>query len=332
MSNDLALKISVIICAYTENRWDDLKAAVKSVKEQTQQPLEIIIVIDHNPKLFERAQDNFPDVIVIENQGVRGLSDARNSGITASRGEMIAFMDEDAYARPDWLARLSVHYQDTHVAGVGGLVEPDWVAKKPAWFPIEFNWVVGCSYRGLPETLSVVRNMIGCNMSLRREVFEKVGGFRSGIGRVGTIPLGCEETELCIRASQGIENCLFLHEPQARVSHRVPAQRGKFSYFVSRCYAEGLSKALVTRLVGQTGLSSETSYTMKTLPQGAWQGVKDAVFHLDLSGIGRASAIIVGFGTTAVGYMVGKVAMLNPANSGTAENKGLSIDARINSE
>lgn len=322
-------KISVIICAYTENRWEDLIAAVKSVRGQTLPPFEIIVVIDHNLKLFERAQNQFPDSVVIENQGVQGLSNARNSGISASQGDIIAFMDEDAYAEPDWLARLSAHYSDPNVMGVGGLVVPAWTAKKPGWFPVEFNWVVGCSYRGLPETSSVVRNMIGCNMSLRRAAFEMVGGFRSGIGRVGTIPLGCEETELCIRVNQSILGSTFIHDPLARVSHRVPAQRGNFKYFVSRCYAEGLSKALVTKLVGQAGLSSETSYTLKTLPQGVWQGVKDAIFYLDPSGIGRAAAILAGLGVTTMGYAVGKIAMVEPAESVAVQNERLSTDGHF---
>src|SRR5262245_42192067 len=96
--------ISVIICAYTEERWLDLVAAVQSVQSQTVPAHEIIVVIDHNPTLWQRAQAALPGVSVIENSGPRGLSGTRNSGIALAEGNVIAFMDEDAMAAPDWLA------------------------------------------------------------------------------------------------------------------------------------------------------------------------------------------------------------------------------------
>src|SRR6266567_6901037 len=68
--------ISVIICAYTEDRWNDLVAAIESVQQQTLSPREIIVVIDHNPGLLERARQHASGVVV-ENTGARGLSGAR---------------------------------------------------------------------------------------------------------------------------------------------------------------------------------------------------------------------------------------------------------------
>src|SRR5439155_54307 len=82
--------------------------------------------------------------------------------------------------------------------------------ERPTWHPPEFGWVVGCSYRGLPVEPAPVRNLIGCNMSMRRELFDAVGGFTHGIGRIGTIPLGCEETEWCIRVRQRFPELEFL--------------------------------------------------------------------------------------------------------------------------
>lgn len=300
--------ISVVICAYTEKRWDDLVAAVKSVKAQTLQPAEIIVVIDHNKQLFERVRAEIEGVRVIENQEERGLSGARNSGIAVAVGDILAFMDEDAAAAPDWLAGLSAGYQDEQVMGVGGGIHPNWIEKRPRWFPQEFDWVVGCTYRGMPVTTATVRNMIGCNMSFRREVFAAVGGFRSGMGRIGTLPLGCEETELCIRAKQRWPNRRYVYNPGASVLHRVPAARGKFSYFWSRCYSEGLSKAAVSRFVGAAdGLSSEQAYTFRVLPAGVLRGIGDFLRRADLGGLGRAAAIVAGLGITTVGYVAGRL-------------------------
>lgn len=324
--------VSVVICAYTEDRWNDLVASISSIKKQTLLPLEIILVVDHNAKLLARAKGQFPEVFVVENEGVQGLSDARNSGIAVSRGDVVVFMDEDAVAEPTWLSGLMAHYNDPAVAGVGGLVLPNWIVGKPDWFPIEFNWVVGCSYRGLPEITSAVRNMIGCNMSLRREVFERVDGFRSGIGRIGTIPLGCEETELCIRIGQQFPNSKFVFEPSARVLHSVPKQRGQFRYFLSRCYAEGISKALITKLVGKDGVRSERTYTMKTLPTGIWRGFVDVFLNRDLAGLKRAIAIIIGFTVTVFGYIFGKLSFFQPLKSNSVVAQGFNIDDNFAAE
>lgn len=303
---DIMSDVSMVICAYTEARWDDLVTAVESVQRQSIPPREIIIVIDHNPRLLERVRTGIAGVVVEENREPRGLSGARNSGLRVAGGAVIAFLDDDATAAPDWLEWLIVGYEDQRVLGVGGKVEPVWPGDRPAWFPDEFNWVVGCSYRGLSPTTGPVRNLIGAGMSLRREVFEAIGGFRTGIGRVGTRPVGCEETELCIRAGQRWPQSRFLYEPRARVYHRVPASRARWDYFRSRCYAEGLSKALVSRHVGAgDGLASERRYALRTLPLGVVRGLTDAAVRRDLTGLARAGAISAGLILTAAGYLAG---------------------------
>ena len=297
--------VSVVICAYSDERWDDLVAAVESVERQTAPPAEIVVVIDHNPRLLERVRAELPHVVAVANSGERGLSGARNSGIDVARGGIIAFIDDDAAAEPDWLARLRAAYADERVIGVGGVVEPVWLAGRPRAFPSEFQWVVGCSYRGMPETTSPVRNVIGANMSFRRNVFGEIGGFRSGIGRVGKRPVGCEETELCIRAHQRNPEAVVLYVPLARVLHRVPAARTRWRYFVSRCYSEGLSKALVARIAGaRDGLATERAYAVRALTRGFGRGLAEAL-RGDVAGAGRAGAIALGLCATTAGYVVG---------------------------
>ena len=84
--------ISVIICTYTEERWDNLIAAVESVQRQSISPCEIIVVIDHNTSLYERAQATLSEVVVLENRESRGLSGARNSGTAVAQGTLIALL------------------------------------------------------------------------------------------------------------------------------------------------------------------------------------------------------------------------------------------------
>src|SRR4051794_5862320 len=106
---------SVVVCAYTERRWDDLRAAVASVAAQTVPALEVVVVCDHNPSLLARVRRELPDAVARANTGERGLSGARNTGVRAARGEVIAFLDDDAVAAPDWLQRLLEPYGDPRV-------------------------------------------------------------------------------------------------------------------------------------------------------------------------------------------------------------------------
>ena len=300
--------ISVIICAFTEERWDATVAAIESAQQQTLPPDEVILVIDHNPALLERARTTITGIIALENSEPQGLSGSRNSGLAVAHGAFIAFLDDDAIAELDWLEKLHKRCTDPQTLGTGGAVDPLWLSAQPSWFPEEFYWVIGCSYRGLPETFATVRNLYGGCGCWRKEVFDDVGNFRHGIGRVGSIPRGCEETELCIRARQRWPERVFLYEPAARIKHQVPAKRATWGYFRSRCYGEGLSKAAISRFVGaKDGLSTERSYTLRTLPLGVLRGLSDALLRRDPSGIGRATAIVVGLLTTTSGYVAGSI-------------------------
>jgi hypothetical protein len=252
-------------------------------------------------------------VVAVANDEPRGLSGASNSGVRAARGAVVAFLDDDAVAAPDWLAWLMPGYLDASVIGVGGSIAPQWSSDRPAWFPEEFDWVVGCTYRGMPEQAAAVRNLIGANMSFRREVFERLGGFRSGIGRVGTRPVGCEETEFCVRALQQLPGRRFLFEPRARVAHRVPPERATWSYFRRRCLAEGRSKALVSRYVGAAdGLASERAYTLRTLPSGVARSLSTAARHGSGASVVQAGVIVAGVTITTAGYVTGRLLSSRP--------------------
>ncbi|GAA4925989.1 glycosyltransferase family 2 protein [Streptomyces coeruleoprunus] len=314
----------MVICAYTENRWDDILAAVDSVRRQALPALETLLVVDHNTTLLERLTkeyDGDEEVRVLANAGPRGLSAGRNTGIAASRGDVVAFLDDDAVAERDWLRYFDLAYDDPRVVAVGGRTEPVWVAgRRPLWFPEEFDWIVGCTYRGVPPGRVPVRNVLGGNASFRRSAFDAAGGFATGIGRDGDKrPLGCEETELCIRLGAALPGAVLLMDDRAVIHHKVPGERRRFAYFRTRAYAEGLSKALVARSVGAgKGLETERRYTTRVLPAGVARGVRDFVLGRP-GGAGRAGAIVTGVAAAACGYVRGT---LRARRGGTAFSSG----------
>jgi glycosyltransferase involved in cell wall biosynthesis len=297
---------AVVICAFTERRWRWLLEAIDSVVVQSCPAAEIIVVIDHNERLRERLQTAVTGVRVIANAEARGLSGARNTGARAASADVIAFLDDDAAASPDWLEHLGSPYAMSDVIGVGGRIDPSWATRRPAWWPPEFDWVVGCSYRGMPEVAADVRNPLGANMSFRRVAILDAGGFDTGTGRGRGRPLGGEETELAIRIVHDVAGARIRYEPAARVDHHVPARRATLRYFVERCYAEGLSKARVARLAGRSdGLASERRYTTRTIPMAALRELRAAISDRDDDRLRCLGALVVGVMVTAVGYVIG---------------------------
>ncbi|WAM17001.1 glycosyltransferase family 2 protein [Rhodococcus sp. JS3073] len=304
-----AESLSVVICAYTTRRWFDLCRSVESVLSQDGPDPELILVIDHCDELYVRACNRFREderVTVLANADTRGLSGARNTGVRAAHGDVVAFVDDDARAEPGWTQALIHHYRNRGIAGVGGYAVPSWSGVRPPWLPEEFDWVVGCSYVGQPTRVAPVRNPIGCNMSMRRSVLYAVGGFRSEVGRVGSVPVGGEETELCIRIRANRTSNQILFDPDMRVQHHVSADRATLRYFVRRCHHEGLSKAVVAELTtASDALSSERTYTLHVLPR--------AVLREGLSmrrdGLARAAVVLLGLAVTTAGYLQGRAAI-----------------------
>lgn len=299
--------ITVVLATFSEQRWPHLQLAVRSLLAQTRPPDQIVVVVDHNPALLAQVQSAFPEVHVTANNGPTGLAAARNIGLYAAAGDVVAFMDDDAQAEADWLARLHAAYADATVVGAGGSVAPTWEAGRPSWFPPEFLWIVGCSYRGLPERASTVRNLIGCNMSFRSRALLDAGGFRPGIGRIGTRPAGCEETELCIRLATLNTGCSITYEPAAVVRHHVPVNRTRWSYIGHRCWEEGRSKALVAAWVGGgRALASERTYTTRALPRGIIRELRRFLAG-DTNGLLGAAVIAGCLALTTAGYVTGRI-------------------------
>jgi glycosyltransferase involved in cell wall biosynthesis len=305
---------SVVVSTYDEKRWGDLVGCLDSLGDQSTPPLETIVVVDHNAALLARAAGAFPQARVIPNERSRGLAGARNAGAAAARGELIAFIDDDARAEPAWLEQLQACFAKPQVVGAGGALIPSWENGEARWIPREFYWVFGCSYTGQPQTLAPIRNPIGANMAVRASVLAEVDGFREGdrgdapreIRARGVVRAGGnlpDDTDFAIRVGQRRPEATWLYQPDARVLHTVTRERASLGYFLRRCYEEGAGKANLSRYVGsRDGLSSERRHLAVVLPRGVASGLGDLLSG-DGAGALRAGAIVIGVLSSAAGFL-----------------------------
>jgi glycosyltransferase involved in cell wall biosynthesis len=267
----------------------------------------VLVVVDHNDSLQADLRTSLPDEVeIVANEHARGLSSARNTAIARSRGDYIVFIDDDAIAHPHWLAGLLAAFDDPGVIGAGGQAHPLWESAAPRWLPPEFLWVVGCSYSGQPTT-GDVRNPLGCNMAFRADLFQHAGMFNPAIGRLGSLPLGCEETEFCLRAARAVPDARIALVRGAEIDHHVPAARGTARYLLRRCYFEGISKALVRRLGDDRSLDTERTYLRHALPARLKVSARRALRGQVAAGLGPVAAVLGAVGAAGAGYLVGLV-------------------------
>lgn len=292
----------MVICTYTEKRFDDLRRAIRSVEAQRVPVHEIVVAVDRNPGLLRRIEAEFPGTLAVANSEHPGAGGARNSGVAAATGSVLVFIDDDVEVERDWLEGLMAPMSNPRVLGVGGALKPAWATNRPGWFPVEFDWVVGCTYTGMPTEIARVRNAISANMAVKREVFEAVGGFRAGFGKQGAVSEP-EETEFCIRAGRAFSDRAWLFVPGAVAHHRVTPERETWRYFLLRCKNEGIGKARMTGYVqADDALDAERRYVIRTLPAGVLRGLADALRGKP-DGLRRAGAILIGVVVTTLAYI-----------------------------
>jgi glycosyltransferase involved in cell wall biosynthesis len=306
------LTFSVVVAAWHLDSKADLEACVAALGRQTLAPHEVIVVIDHNPELAAWARAALGAATVLENQYERGIVGARNTGSEQASGEVVAFTDDDAAADPDWLEHLALAFAEETTIGVGGELVPDWQGPEPRWYPPEFYWVFGCSYRGLPTELAPIRNPIGANMAVRREALEAIGGFSAGVtprelkhgDAVVSGGHALDDTRLGIAVGRAFPGKRWLHQPAARVRHKVPSTRASFRYLLIRGFEEGEGKAALAEKVGaDSGLESERRHLFVTIPRGFALGFGD-LLRGDRYGPARSLALVAGVAATAAGFLV----------------------------
>ena len=233
---DAVSPVTVVIPCHTEHRWTSLLLAVESAKAQHPAPAEVVVVVDHNARLYDKAAHELDGVTVLANRFRRGVAGTRNTGAYHAITPLIAFLDGDVRAHHGWLAGLLAPFADRDVVGTGGAVLPAWSGHRPEWFPDEFLWTVGASHTRMPAETGPAPEVWCAGMAVRREVFLAVGGFRESYGRV-TDRVRARDAELCRRMSEAGGVWMFV--PGARVHHPVAPERTTFRHFLRRCFREG---------------------------------------------------------------------------------------------
>lgn len=226
--------ISVVICTYNRAAYLEQTLATFFRQEHLDRVPHELILVDNN------SSDNTPEVVQAFSshralhyhfESKQGLSRARNRGVTESKGEIIAYLDDDVLISPGWLGALSKCFEETGADVVGGRSILRFEGVAPEWFGPEFR-------RSLSEVdLGTSRRdagdgarLYGLNVSYRRKALLDVGGFRLHFGRSGDKLISGEELDLNRRIAE--HGGKLVYEPDALVEHVIPENRTSWEYML----------------------------------------------------------------------------------------------------
>ncbi len=232
--------ISIVICAYSLKRFEMIIDCIDSISHNDYKNYEIILVIDGNKDLKQKMDDKYKgidNITIIENNKNEGPSVSRNRGVEIAKGDIIAFIDDDAFAEYGWLERIIKNFSDNpKIDACGGKLLPmyDEGAKM---LPEELLWTVGCTYKGHPVERQFVRNVISANMAVRKKVFKDIKFEKMFDGKNWKM----EDTLFGLRLSMRRKDAI-LYDPDMIVHHNVSRDRTKLKYIIERSYSEGKLK------------------------------------------------------------------------------------------
>ncbi|MFB6075239.1 MAG: glucosyl-dolichyl phosphate glucuronosyltransferase [Haloarculaceae archaeon] len=304
------MRVSVVVCEHSLDRYADVREAAESVLGQTHDDVELVLVSDGNAVVCERFREGYgdrEDVVIHCNDSNVGLLESRNNGARAASGDVVAFLDDDAVADERWLERLVAVYEERDVPAVGGRIVGEWVAGRPVFLPAEFYFLVGVTHRGFgpggdPDAAGEVRNTNGSNLSFRREVFLDLGGFDTDIGgRTGDSNLQGGETELCARLRAASGHGVY-YVPDATVGHKVFEYRTDLRWLLDRAFWQGYSKRGMELLVPDS-TGEESAFLKRLLVEFFPDRVASAVRRPSRERVAKAVMLVVF--TAAVGFGYG---------------------------
>ena len=301
------MKVSVVVCTYSLEMYDDFQEAVESLLSQTYDDVEVVIVVDGTDAVAERVRDDYgkrDDVVIHVNEENVGLLRSRNRGAELASGDVIAFIDDDAVADERWIEELVVAYETHDVTAAGGRMTPIWVADKPSFLPEEFYWLVGVTHRGFADGPGYVRNTFGSNISFCRDVFLELGGFDPEIGgRKGDKNLQGGETELCARLGAEYGESVW-YEPAATVGHKVFEYRTDPMWLLDRAFWQGYSKRAMSQLVADDGVQ-ESDFLRRLILGFVPHRVRTLFYDPTYSQAGQLVMLLIFTVTVGLGFLYG---------------------------
>ncbi|MBI4430617.1 MAG: glycosyltransferase family 2 protein [Candidatus Omnitrophica bacterium] len=248
MMTNLSL-YSVIVC--THNRASLLDRCLIALLNQDFSGLYEVIVVnnastDQTGQLAQNYAENSGGKIRYFFEAHLGKSYALNQAIGAAKGGILLFTDDDVMVPDNWVSAMNASFQTQSVDGVGGKIFPRWMVDPADWLSEElYPNLALIDYGNESFNLDFDRPYYGANMAFRKSVFEKIGNFRTDLGRRGKLLLGNEDTEFCKRAlSQGFR---LIYDPNVIVYHRVDRDRTNKDYFRKFHFRSGETMVLAKR-------------------------------------------------------------------------------------
>jgi glycosyltransferase involved in cell wall biosynthesis len=270
-------QISAIIC--THNRAAYLGAAIDSLLAQDFVAEFEIIVVDNAStdatKQVIADRPPHPRLRYIY-EPTLGLSVARNTGAKTAQAAILAYLDDDAVASPQWLTVFYRAYQaNEKLAIAGGRVSLLWAegVQPPRWLSARLAGNLGAYDLGQSMTLIEQPQLTprGLNYSIRRSFLDQVGGFDVNLGRVGKNLLSNEELHMTEMALERGWQVAYL--PDAHVAHHVAPERLNRNWFLRRSWWQGISEYYREQLSGQAGFA-QLGRGGERLLRGLWRSLK----------------------------------------------------------
>ena len=303
------MKVSVVICTYSEDIYEHFEEAVESVLAQTYDDVELVLVSDGNEAVYQRIEADYgdrPDTIVSRTEENVGISAARNHGIDLATGDVVAQIDDDAIADERWIEELVSVYEETDAVAVGGKMTPIWVDGKPEFLPEEFYWLIGVTHRGFAEPGEEVRNTFGSNISFRMEVIEELGGFDPHVGRKGEAEIQAHESELGTRLRLEFDRGV-IYNPDATVGHKVFDYRTEPGWLLKRAFLQGYSKRALETLIPEAESGEESAFLSFLLFDSVPLRLRRLVSRRSMTAASQLVWLLLLTGLVGFGYLYGIV-------------------------
>ena len=302
------MKVSVILCTYAVERYEDFYEAAESILNQIYEPIQLVIVIDGNAVVYDRAMSDLgshENALIHHNRKNRGVSYSRTKGAALASGEIVAFIDDDAVAESDWATQLVEAYGEHDAVAVGGRMEGEWLAGRPWFLPAEFDWIVGVTHPGFGVDCEEVRNTFESNLSFRRDVFLELGGFNEQLGPDANSYSHSEGAEIGIRLQAEYDRGV-VYNADAVVRHKVFEHRTQVLWLLSRAFEQGASKRRMS-VDSASSTGEESAYLSHLAFDRVPRRINGLIRSPSIGAVAQLVMLFVFTAAVGIGYMYAMV-------------------------